>query len=350
MTGGARRLLPDKQAQRQKLLDYLVGFQATWIAHIGRRAGLFAALAAVPEGLPVAALAERLGVAPRYLAVWCRAAYACEFLDYDPAHGYRLAPHMAALLLDPTDPLYLGGRLDFYVAIGEDFAVFADRLADGALFPRSAHRPALLHALQEMTKPDFQIMAEVVLPQAPDVLARLEAGGSALDVGCGAGYGLVYFARRFPRATFVGVELDPSMLELARAAVAESGLGDRITVQAGDARDLPFDAAFDLVYLNVVLHETGGPEDYRRTLASCYRALRPGGAILVSEMPYPDDVTAYRSPVNRLLAGVQHHEALVGCGEITIEQLRELLVAAGFQRVRRCEQPNPLRVMYLGTR
>jgi hypothetical protein len=78
--------------------------------------------------------------------------------------------------------------------------------------------------------------------------------------------------------------------------------------------------------------------------------LAADGALLVSEMPYPDDVRAYREPVNRLLAGVQHHEALVGCGEITLDELRRLLVDAGFRDVRRCDQPNPLRVMYLAAR
>ncbi|HZS02148.1 MAG TPA: class I SAM-dependent methyltransferase [Chloroflexota bacterium] len=340
----------DKQAQRQKLVDYLVGYQATWIAHTGRRVGLFAAIAAAGDGIQAADLAARLGVSPRYLSVWCRAAYACELLDYDPARGYRLAPHMEALLLDPSDPLYLGGRLDFYVAIGEDFAVFPDRLADGAIFPRAAHRPELLQALRDMTRPDFQVMTAVVLPQAPAVLDRLERGGRVLDLGCGGGYGLLHFARRFPRATVVGVEQDASMLALAREAVADSGLGARVQVQEGDARTLECEQPFDLIYLNVVLHETGGPDDYAATLAACRRALAPDGALLVSEMPYPDDVRAYREPVNRLLAGVQHHEALVGCGEITLDELRRLLEDAGFRDVRRCEQPNPLRVMYLAAR
>jgi hypothetical protein len=258
----------DKQALRQKLVDYLVGFQATWIAHTGRRTGLFAAIAEAEGGVHAADLAARLGLSPRYLSVWCRAAYACELLEYDEARGYRLAPQMGALLLDPTDPLYLGGRLDFYVAIGEDFAAFPDRLADGAIFPRAAHQPTLLQALRDMTRPDFQIMTDVVLPQAPAVLARLEGGGRVLDVGCGGGYGLLHFARRFPRTTLVGVEPDASMLALARAAVAESGLGDRVRVLEGDARALAFDEPFDLIYLNVVLHETGGPPDYAATLAA----------------------------------------------------------------------------------
>ena len=96
---------PTKEAAWHKLVDYILGYQATWITDIGLKAGLFKALSnAGPPGTTEFTLAETLGFSPRYVGIWCRAAYAFEMLDWDETSGYRLAPHMDSLLLNPTDP------------------------------------------------------------------------------------------------------------------------------------------------------------------------------------------------------------------------------------------------------
>jgi hypothetical protein len=77
-------------------------------------------------------------------------------------------------------------------------------------------------------------------------------------------------------------------------------------------------------------------------------ALKPGGTILVSELPYPDSPGAYReNPVYKASAGVQIHEAQVGCGAITQNDLRTLLSDAGFRNLRVAEQPLPTRFVML---
>ncbi len=55
------------------------------------------------------ALAQRLDYNLRYVQVCCRGAYAFELLDWDEQSGYRLAPYMEPLLLDPSDPQFIGG-------------------------------------------------------------------------------------------------------------------------------------------------------------------------------------------------------------------------------------------------
>jgi hypothetical protein len=71
-----------KQERWQALFDLVLGNQATRIADIGLRAGLFRAIADAGEaGATEEALSERLGYHPRYVGVWCRAAYAFGFLD-----------------------------------------------------------------------------------------------------------------------------------------------------------------------------------------------------------------------------------------------------------------------------
>jgi len=136
-----------KQAQWDRLFGYLLGNQAAWVADVGLKAGLFQAIAeAGGPGVTEATLADRLGFFPRYVRVRCRAAYAFALLDWDEDAGYRLAPHMDALLLDPTNPHFMGGRLQFYTALHEDYRAFPESLRTGRVWPRSDHDPWLLEA------------------------------------------------------------------------------------------------------------------------------------------------------------------------------------------------------------
>ena len=341
-----------KQERWQALFDHVLGNQATWIADIGLKAGLFRTIAdAGASGIAEEALSEKLGFDQRYVRVWCRGAYAFEFLDWDEQIGYRLAPHMETLLLDPKDPHFMGGRIQFYAALYEDYTAFPGLLRTGEIWPRSDHAPFLIEALKNLTKPDCVVLTEQVLPQAPEALASLERGGTMLDVGAGGGHHLAHYAGRFPEARIVGLEIDGPSLDLARRNIAEAGLGRRAEVRHGDANELVEEGVYDLVTMSIALHETGGPPEYRNVLGRVRRALKPGGTLAVSELPYPDTPEEYRrSPVYKALAGVQLHEAVVGCGMITKGQLRGLLAEAGFANVRVADQPLPTRFVMLAER
>ena len=337
-----------KQDQWDKLLSNILGYQATWITDIGLKSGLFAAIADAGDGIDENTLAARLGYDSPYVQLWCRGAYAFELLDWDRHAGYRLPPQLGSLLLDPTEPQFIGGRVQFYAALYEDFRAYPQYLKSGGTWPRSDHDPWLLQALKSMTKPDTRVWTDSVLPQAPATLARLEQGGRLLDVGAGAGYGLVHYAQRFPAAEVVGLESDEPSVALAQQTVNQAGVADQVVIRRGDANELDEANAYDLVTLNVTLHETGGPEEYRNVLGRVHRALKPAGTVLVAELPYPDAPEAYREqPAYRLLAGVQLHEALVGCGAITQGELPDLLKGAGFTDVRVAVQPLPTRFVML---
>jgi FkbM family methyltransferase len=341
---------PTKQAQWQTVYGYILGNQAAWIATIGVTTGLFQAIFDAGEaGIREESLAEQQGYHLRPIQVWCRAAYAFELLDWEEQTGYRLAPHMASLLLDTADPQYLGGRLQFFTALYEDYRAFPQYLQKGEIWPRSAHEPFLIEALKNLTKGDCVMITEQVLPQAPATLARLESGGQILDIGAGGGHHAIHYARRFPQAQVVALEFDLPSVELARKTVAEAGMADRVEIRYGDANELAEQNSFDLITMNISLHETGGPDEYRNVLRRVQQALKPGATVMVSELPYPDSPTAYREqPVYKGLAGVQLHEAIVGCGMITQNQLRMLLEEGQFADVRVAQQSVPTRVVMLG--
>lgn len=100
-----------------------------------------------------------------------------------------------------------------------------------------------------------------------------------LQIGCGAGDGVFFFAREFPAARVRGV--DPST-EAVHEAISRVGLDPegRVAFKQGRSRSLPYpDAFFDLVA------QAGG----RLHPGEIARVLRPGGhLILVGEWRWLD--------------------------------------------------------------
>jgi SAM-dependent methyltransferase len=124
--------------------------------------------------------------------------------------------------------------------------------------------------------------AEAIWPQEEPIFVRHSppAGARVLDVGCGTGEIVERLAHRFPRASFVGVDLEESHLERARVRCA--GLGPRVRFQREDALALSFAAAeFDLV---VCRHMLQAVSDARRAVEEMARVTRPGGRLhLIAE-------------------------------------------------------------------
>jgi ubiquinone/menaquinone biosynthesis C-methylase UbiE len=105
-----------------------------------------------------------------------------------------------------------------------------------------------------------------------------------LDVATGTGrVPLLLASQPWFDGAIEGIDIAPAMLELARAKVAGAGLGARVALRQGDAGSLPWpDASFDMVTSLEALEFFPRP---RRALAEMVRALRPGGALVVSKFP-----------------------------------------------------------------
>src|SRR3954449_5207455 len=248
---GARRLTKDELFAQ--VAGCYAGFFGTWLMNVGRGARLFETLRARGP-LSADERAAELGYEPRYVATWCRGAYAFE-LVVEEGGRFALAPHAAEILLDPSDPAFMGGRSEFFPMLTPDFEMYPQRLADGGLYPFSARPPEVVQTMQAAARADGPNMIRNVVGAEPELEAALRNGGRVLDAGCGAGYLLEAFAEAFPEAELVGIEVDEASLRGARERV-----GGRARVEERHVLDV--EDEFDLVYANISLSHTwgAGPE------------------------------------------------------------------------------------------
>jgi SAM-dependent methyltransferase len=121
--------------------------------------------------------------------------------------------------------------------------------------------------------------ADLVMTLAPRVV---------LDAGCGTGRVAIELARR--GVEVVGVDIDPAMLETARARAPQ------LDWRLGDLASVALEAdRFDVVVMagNVLLFTTPGTE--AAVVANLAGALRPGGALVAgfSLRPGGYDLASY---------------------------------------------------------
>ncbi len=103
---------------------------------------------------------------------------------------------------------------------------------------------------------------------------RPSKGMNILDVGCGTGTHLELYQRY--GCNLYGIDLSPSMLEVARAR-----LGDSTRLELGDATSMPYENhKFDLIISMLSLHEMA-PQIRSGVLSEMKRVLKDDGHILL---------------------------------------------------------------------
>jgi ArsR family transcriptional regulator len=134
------------------------------------------------------------------------------------------------------------------------------------------------------------------------------------DLGCGTGH--VAHALAPFVARVIAVDRSGEMLQAARRRVRDL---PNVEVKRGALEALPIaDAELDAATLLLVLHHVADPA---AVLAEAARVLKPGGRLLIADM-LPHDREEYRQQMGHVW---------LGFGD---DQLRRLLGAAGFDRVR----------------
>jgi SAM-dependent methyltransferase len=109
---------------------------------------------------------------------------------------------------------------------------------------------------------------------------RLQAGGHAVDIGCGAARNAAPLAEQGWKV--FGLDLSEPMLEAARERARSAGIGQRLRLAVSPMDRLPVaDRTADLIVAHGIWNLARSGAEFRRAVREAARIARPGAGLFV---------------------------------------------------------------------
>ena len=324
--------------------DMGAGLHAVLIL-LGDKLGLYKAMA---DSQPItsAELAQRTGTNERYVREWLNANAASDYVTYDPAtKSFTLPPEQALALAIDNSPAFLPGAFQIISACFHDAGKIEEAFRTGKGVGWHEHHHDLFHGTERFFRPGYIAnLTSSWIPALEGVTAKLQSGAKVADIGCGLGASTILMAKEYPHSEFFGFDYHAGSIDLAKAAAAREGVGDRVTFEIASAKSYP-GKDYDFVAFFDCLHDMGDP---RGAAAYVHSTMKPDGTWMIVE-PYAEDATeANLNPVGRVFYSAstmlcvpasmsQEVGAALGAqaGEARV---RDVVTSGGFERFRRATQ------------
>ncbi len=334
----------------------LGGATTSAMIYLGDRLGLYRALAGAGP-LDSAEIAEKTGLSERWLREWLQQQGAAGVLEHRGEGRFSLSEEGAAVLADESHPAFGAG---FFTQLPSLLGL-ADRLEEcfrtGLGLPYDAMGPQGALGVERGLAPWFRaLLVPMALPRVEGLVARLEEGISAADVGCGGGVALIEMARAYPKSEFHGYEISQHALARAAQNKREAGVSNAHFHDAGRS-PLPEDERFDFVTTFDCLHDMTDPASVMRSIR---RAIRPDGTWLISDIKaretYEENVE--QNPMAAMMYGMSVLTCMssalsepggAGLGTLGLHEklARRMTEEAGFTRFEPLDLGHPVNAFYV---
>jgi 2-polyprenyl-3-methyl-5-hydroxy-6-metoxy-1,4-benzoquinol methylase len=317
----------------------MAGAMTAGMVYLGVKTGLFRAM----EGkgaMTVAELASASKLQPRYVEEWLKGMASAGYLEYDAtAQTFRLPDEHAFLLASDGTDHFAGGLFLTTPIMLRAAPQVAEAFKKGGGVPFKDYGVEGVIALDAINRGNYEHrLTSYWLKSLPQVVAKLEVGGRALDVGCGAGRICIALAKAFPNAEVVGIDPDAESIRQASAAAQAAGLDSRIRFLAQSTSTFEPGAGFDLITAFDCIHDFAAPH---RTLTEIRALLKPEGTLFIAEPKAADRLEDNFHSIGTMFYGFSLFHCMTqslangGPGLGTCmgpARLNQLLQEAGFSR------------------
>ncbi len=328
-----------------RMLGDLGALTNSVLVHIGDELGLYKRLAAVGPS-SADALAAETGTSRRLVREWLSAQAAQGYVVYDEDEDtFSLSPEQAMVFADEESPVFMAGFFDIARGLFNDVPKLEDAFRNGGRLAWHEHNGCLFCGTRRIFRPTYNHhLVNEWLPALDGVQARLEAGATVADVGCGEGASTIIMAKAFPKSRFYGFDYHAASIEAAKAAAEREGVADRIAFETSAAKNFPA-RSYDLVCFFDCLHDMGDPVGAGRHVRE---ALKPDGVWMVVEPFAQDKLKDNLNPVGAVFyaastlvctpASLSQEVGLALGAQAGQARLTEVMNEAGFGRVRRAAE------------
>jgi SAM-dependent methyltransferase len=334
--------------------NFKQGEMVSLMIHIGDRLGLYRAL----DGAgPTTArqLAEKTGLQERWLLEWLRGQAAARLLNYHEPDQFELTPVGAAVLADETGSLAFAAGAFAGQTPPETVDKLIEAFKTGIGLSYEDLGPNAAHRTERMLGPwTRQELVPNILPALDGVVAKLQAGAVAADVGCGGGVALMAMAAAFPNSTFHGYDPSNHAIERCQAKVEELGLKN-VELHVAGGESLPQTPTFDFLITFDCIHDMTRPGD---VIGAIRQAMKPDGTWLIKDIrSAPDFKENMRNPLLAMFYGFSVSACMssalsepdgAGLGTLGFnpEVAEKMVTEAGFGRFKAHDFDDPSNLYY----
>jgi 2-polyprenyl-3-methyl-5-hydroxy-6-metoxy-1,4-benzoquinol methylase len=312
---------------------------------IGSELGLWKALDGAGP-LTCEEIAERSGVAERYVREWASAQAASGYLTYDAdADKFTLPPEQAMVFANEESPVYLLGGYHLISSAFKDRERIEERFKSGDGFGWHEHDPELFLGTEQFFRPGYRahLVAEWI-PALDGIEEKLQSGAKVADIGCGHGISTILMAEAYPQSTFRGFDYHDASIERAKQIAEAEGVSENTEFEVAAGKEFNGDG-YDLVCFFDCLHDMGDPVG---ALKHVREQLADDGTVMLVEPFAADSLAENLNPVGRVYYAAStlictpsslDQEVGLGLGAQAGERrLAEVAKEAGFSRFRRATE------------